>query len=121
MLFGGAFVEIEHAVSALDDVRHLVAGLVGLPADGEPNGQFPAVDLDAEVFEALENVGELSGFAIHQQHHEFVAAPTSGKVGAASGAVEELGEFLEDGVAGLVAVGVVDLLVVVDVDRKSVV
>jgi hypothetical protein len=119
VLFGGAFVAIEHAVGALDEFRYLVAVLEGPPADGEGNGQFPALDNHFEIFQASEDRGKLIRLAIDEQHHEFVAAPASGEVGTASGMVEALAKFLEDSVTGLVAVGVVDLLEIVDVDQND--
>ena len=51
-----------------------------------------------------------------QQHGELVAAQAGGGVGGADGLVQPLREDLEQQVAGLVAVGVVDRLEAVEVD-----
>ncbi|MEZ4483325.1 MAG: hypothetical protein R2864_01585 [Syntrophotaleaceae bacterium] len=55
---------------------------------------------------------------LHQQGGEFLAAETGKEVGFAH-RVAFLGQVLEDYVAGVVAVGVVDLLEVVDVKKQQ--
>jgi len=52
-----------------------------------------------------------------QQHQEFLAAETADDVGLADGFQQDLAEFTQDGVARLVAIGVIDPLEVIDVEN----
>src|SRR5688572_30976052 len=76
-----------------------------------PRGQGLAEPL-GEALRALE-------IGLRQEDRELLAAVARGKVDLTDGRAQDVGEGLEDVVAGLVAVAVVDLLEVVEVGEDE--
>ena len=56
---------------------------------------------------------------IRQEHHELLASEACGDVVRPQAVAEDVGDALEDGIAGEVAVGVVDLSQQVEVDHQQ--
>ena len=74
------------------------------------------------VAHPFENVDRLESVELGQHHHELLAAPARDQVVVAEGLLGGLGEQAQRTVAGLVAVGVVELLEPVEVrddDREQ--
>ncbi len=91
-------------------------------ADGDGDGDGFALVLEAAFFDeaaaAFGDAGEHVFGDVGQDDDEFFAAPTSHEVEGAQAVVEGLGDHAEHVVADGVAVGVVDVFEVVDVDKQ---
>ena len=115
----GAFVFIERDVRALQKFLRCFTGFVVGPAAGEIQPDFVAGEVELEAFQAAENVANFFGAALREDGHEFIAAEADGEIGAANGALQAIGETLQQGVAGGVAVIVIDLFQAVYVHEEN--
>jgi hypothetical protein len=111
---------VEGAIGGVDEGARVDAlvGAVGADAeaDGDGHGSVLVGDGSAEV------VGEVSrDVFVHvgEEHAELFAAVAADEVGAAYVGLEGLADVRQDVVAGGVAVGVVDLLEVIDVGEHE--
>ena len=71
------------------------------------------------VHDPQRNLVELSGMRCGNEHEELLAAPAHDHVGLAQGLAQSLRDRHEDAVAGRVAVAVVDLLEVIEVEQDQ--
>lgn len=117
--FSGAFVFVECDVRALQEFLGGLAGFVVSPAAGELQADFVAGEVELEAFEAAENVANFFGAALGKNGHEFIAAEADSEVRTANGALQAVGEALQQRIAGGVAVIVIDLLQAVHVHEKD--
>ena len=72
-----------------------------------------------EVAELLRQGGRVVDAGLGQEEHELLAAVAADDVGRPQVGPDRLGDAAQDDVAGGVAVRVVDLLEVVDVDERD--
>lgn len=104
----GALVFIESNVRALQKFLGCLAGLVVGPATRKMEADFVAGEVEFQALEPAENMANLFGAALREDSHEFIAAQADGKVGTANGALQAIGETLQQGITGSVAVIVID-------------
>ena len=105
----GAFVLVESAIGAFQEFLWCFTwGIVG-PAAGILQVQLLIIEFEFEAFEAGQDVPDFFGATFRKQRHEFITAQTNGQVGTANGALQAIGETFQHGVAGGVAVAVINL------------
>ena len=82
-------------------------------------GWLAGVRLDEALADALEHLDGLVAVEVGHDDDELLAAPAGDHVVVAEDVLRDLGEHAQRPVAGLVAVGVVELLEVVEVGDRE--
>ncbi len=80
---------------------------------------FFFVEFELEAFDTRQHVTNFFRAAFRQQSHEFVAAQAHGKIRAANGALQSIGESLQQSIARGVAVLVVNLLQAIEIHQQN--
>ena len=103
-------VDVERFVRALDKFLLGFMNLIVRPAAGEGGAKTCALHLYFESTDAIQHAMNFFGAALGKNGHEFIATEADGEVRAANRALETVREALDNGIAGGMAVGVVDFL-----------
>ena len=82
-------------------------------------GWPPSCDSASRVAEAFQHADRLVAVEVGDDDHELLAAPARDRVVVAQDVLRDLGEHAQRAVAGLVAVGVVELLEAVEVGDRE--
>ncbi len=119
--FGGVhrFVGLHHQIQCV------VVGIARVCGDADAGGNVQRVvrDLHGQV-DGLDDFGcdprRIVGMAdLGEDNDEFVAARALDRIAGANAGVEPAGDFLEQGVADIVAERVVDLLEIVEIEKHD--
>jgi len=115
----GALVFVERLIRAGHHGFWLVPRRVFLPTNGIPDGQFAAFPDHLEWPQASQNKLQLRVVAFGKNQEKLIAAHAGSEIAAANGSIETRGEFLENEVSGRMAVGIVDVLEVIQVHQDD--
>ena len=121
---GGCLGCVEGSVAELHEVFQVEGGaLDGGDSDAGADAELSGFGGDAEVCEVIVEAvgGECSHFCVGAGHddEELVAAEAGDEVSGPHGGAEAVGDGLKGEVSGVMAVFVVDLLEVVDVEHEG--
>ena len=121
----GGVLDLVHRDVGILPQRLEAAAVLGIQADADRGGgeHFRSVDVERRAQPLLQEIDVVGDFGLAgdraQQHQELVAADPRQRVGGAQFVADPLGELDQQGVADGVAVIVVDVLEIVDVEKRQ--
>ena len=113
-----ALAGVESFIGTGKELFGTVSHLVLLPTCRESYGKFEALPVHFQGTETSQDELQLLQSAFGKENEELVAAEPNGKIRAANDSVEMRGKFLQHLVPGRMAVHVVDLLEIVQIERE---
>ena len=116
MNFGGLLGRVESLVGCLGDLRRCIPRCAGSRADTDARRAPREAEPGRGELEALAELDRPLGVAIEQQRDELITPGAGEKVGGAEFGGHHRREAGQQLIAGVMAMGVVDLLEVVDID-----
>ncbi len=114
----GALTSIESLIGTGEELFGTVAQLILPPPSRESDRNLVTLPVHFQGAEAFQNEVQLLQGAFGEKNKEFVAAEANGKIRAADDSIEVGGKFLQHLVAGRMAVHVVDLLEIVQIEGE---
>src|SRR6267142_1917398 len=114
----GALTGVESLIGTCQKLFGTIAQLVLPPTRRKSDGKFEALPVHFQGAETSQDELQLLQCAFRKENEELVAAEPNGKIRAADNSVEVSGKFLQHLVSGRMAVHVVDLLEIVQIERE---
>jgi len=114
----GALTGVEGLIGSRQELFGTVAQLVLPPTCRKSDGKFEALPVHYQGAETPQDELQLLQSAFGKENEELVAAEANGKVRAADNSVEVSGKFLQHLVSSRMAVHVVDLLEIVQIQGE---
>src|SRR5580692_3046212 len=115
-LLRSALVCVQSLIGGGQHALRLVAGCVFLPANRILDRKFPALPGQFERPQPVQDELQLLVIAFRKNQQELVASHPHGEVSSPNGAIEGCGKLLKNQVPGGMAVGVVDVLELVEIE-----
>ena len=116
-IFGGPLVCVKRLIGGDEHGFGQVAGYIFLPANGILYGESVAFPGHFKWANAVQDKLQLSVIALGKNQQEFVAPHANGEIASSNGSIESRGEFLKHEITSGVAVGVINRLEFVEVQK----